>query len=88
MYLKLMKTQNFFFFLFTSNYDDGEPDQVATVITPNFRTSRPEVFCKNSVIKNFSKFTIKHLHQSLFFNKVAGFKPATLLKKRLWHAFL
>ena len=88
MYLKLMKTQNFFFFLFTSSYDDGEPDQVATVITPNFRTSRLEVFCKNSVIKNFSKFTRKHLHQSLFFNKVAGFKPATLLKKRPWHAFL
>ena len=23
--------------------------------------------------------------QSLFFNKVAGLRPATLLKKRLWH---
>ena len=23
--------------------------------------------------------------ESLFFNKVAGFRPATLLKKRLWH---
>ena len=27
----------------------------------------------------------KHLWQSLFFNKVAGLRPATLLKKRLWH---
>ena len=27
----------------------------------------------------------KHLCQSLFFNKVAGLKPATLLKKRLLH---
>ena len=26
----------------------------------------------------------KHLCQSLFFNKVAGLRPATLLKKRLW----
>ena len=27
---------------------------------------------KKSVLKNFAKFTGKHLHQSLFFNKVAG----------------
>ena len=31
------------------------------------------------------KFTGKHLCQSFFFNKVAGLRPATLLKKRLWH---
>ena len=31
--------------------------------------------------KNFTKFTGKHLCQSLFFNKVAGLRPATLLKK-------
>ena len=34
--------------------------------------------------RNFAKFTEKHLCQSLFFNKVAGLRPATLLKKRLW----
>ena len=44
-----------------------------------------EVFCKKGVLKNFVKFTGKHLCQSLFSNKVAGLKPATLLKKRLWH---
>ena len=49
------------------------------------RSSRPEVFCKKGVLRNFTKFTGKHLCQSLFFNKVAGLKPATLLKKRLWH---
>ena len=38
--------------------------------------------CKKGVLKNFAKFTEKHLCQSLFFNKV---RPATLLKKRLWH---
>ena len=27
----------------------------------------------------------KHMCQSLFFNKVAGLRPATLLKNRLWH---
>ena len=37
------------------------------------------------VLKNFTKFTRKHLRQSLFFNKVAGLRPVTLLKKRLWH---
>ena len=47
-----------------------------------FRSSRPEVFCKKSV---FRKFTGKHLRQSRFFNKVAGLRPVTLLKKRLWH---
>ena len=35
------------------------------------------------VLRNFTKFTGKHLCQSLFFNKVAGLMPATLLKKRL-----
>ena len=40
---------------------------------------------KKGVLRNFVKFTGKHLCQSLFFNKVAGL-PATLLKKRLWHS--
>ena len=50
-----------------------------------FRSSRPEVFCKKGVLKNFAKFTGKHLCQSLFSNKVAGLRAATLLKKRFWH---
>ena len=36
------------------------------------RNSRPEVFCKKGVLRNFAKFTGKHLRQSRFFNKVAG----------------
>ena len=44
-----------------------------------------EVFCEKGVLRNFAKFTGKHLCKSLFFNKVAGLRPATLLKKRLWH---
>ena len=51
----------------------------------NLRSSRPDVFCRKDVLKNFAKFTGKYLCQSLFFNKVAGLRPATLLKKRLWH---
>ena len=40
---------------------------------------------KKRVLRNFAKFTGKHLFQSLFFNKVAGKRAATLLTKRLWH---
>ena len=49
------------------------------------RRSRPEVFCKKGVLRNFAKFTGKHLCQGLFSNKLAGLRPATLLKKRLLH---
>ena len=41
---------------------------------------------KIGVLKNFAKFTGKHLCQSLFFNKVANFMHATLLKKKLWNS--
>ena len=34
-----------------------------------YRSSRPEVFCKKGVLRNFAKFTGKHLCQSLFFKK-------------------
>ena len=37
---------------------------------------RPGLFCKKSVLRNFAKYTGKHLCQSLFF---------TLLKRRLWY---
>ena len=36
---------------------------------------------KKCVLKNFTKFTRKHLHQSLFLNEAAGQGPETLLKK-------
>ena len=49
------------------------------------KCNRPDVFCEKCVLRNFAKFTGKHLCQSLFFNKVAVLSPETLLKKRLWH---
>ena len=52
-----------------------------------YRSSLPEVFCKKGDLRNLAKFTGKHLCQSLFFNKVAGLRPATLLKKRLWRRY-
>ena len=46
---------------------------------------QPRCSIKKGVLRNFTKFTRKHLCQSLDFNKVAGLRPATLLKTRLWH---
>ena len=40
---------------------------------------------KIDALRNFTKFIGKHLRQSLFINKVADLRPATLLKKRLRH---
>ena len=55
------------------------------LISGKFRSSRPEVFGIKSVLESFPKFIRKCLRQSLFFNKVAGLRPATLFEKRLWH---
>ena len=53
------------------------------------RSSHPEVFCKKGVARNFTKFTGKHLRQSLFFNKVAGLGPKAciFIKKRPWYRY-
>ena len=47
-----------------------------------FRSSRPEVFRKKGVLRNFVKFTEKHQCQSLFFNKVAGLRKTSLVHHR------
>ena len=52
-------------------------------MTVQVRSGRQEVFCKEDVLRNFPKFTGKELFQLRFFNKVAGLRSATLLKKRL-----
>ena len=51
------------------------------------RSSRLELFCKTGVLKNFTKFTGKHLCQRRFLNKVAGLRSTSLLKKRLCHRY-
>ena len=38
---------------------------------------------KKGVLKKFAKFTGKQQRRGLFLNKDAGFRPGTLLKKRL-----
>ena len=45
------------------------------------RSSHQRCSMKEGVLRNFTKFTEKHLCQSLFFNKVADLRPATLLKR-------
>ena len=47
------------------------------------RSSLSKVFCKKGVLKSFAKFTGKYLRPSLFFDRVVGLSPVTLLKKRL-----
>ena len=49
------------------------------------RSSYPKAFCEKGVLKNFAKCKGKHQCWGLFFNTVAGLRPATLLKMRLRH---
>ena len=44
-----------------------------------FRSSHQRCSLRKSVLRNFTKFTQKHLCQSLFFNNVAGPRPRVLL---------
>ena len=49
------------------------------------KSSHRRCSVRKGLLRNFAKFTGKQLCQILFFNKVAGLRSATLLKKRLWH---
>ena len=40
---------------------------------------------EKGVLENFTRFTRKHMCQSLFLNKVVGLRSVTLLRKRLRH---
>ena len=46
------------------------------------RSSQRRCSLWKDALRNFTKFRV--LRQSLFFNKVPGLRPATLLKKILW----
>ena len=50
-----------------------------------FRNSHWTCSVRKGVLRNFAKFTEKHLCEGLIFNKVAGLRRATFLTKRLWH---
>ena len=42
------------------------------------RSSHQRCSVRKGLLRNFTKFTGKHLCQSLFFNKVAGLRPVNL----------
>ena len=50
--------------------------------TSKTRSSHRSCSLKKDVLKKFVKFTGKHQCWSLFFHKITGQQPATLLKKR------
>ena len=58
------------------------------VIWPVLEAITQRCSVRKGIPRKFEKLTGKHLCQSLFFNKVACLRPATLLKKRLWHMCL
>ena len=47
---------------------------------PSTKSSLPDVFCEKVVLRNFAKFTGKHLCQGFIFNKVAG--ACNFIKKK------
>ena len=57
----------------------------AITIQMTTRSSHQRCSARKGVLRNFSKFTRKHLWQVLFYKEVAGPQPATLLKMRLCH---
>ena len=44
------------------------------------RNSRREVLCKKDIVRNFAKFTGKHLCQGLFFKRLMSYKNIGRLK--------
>ena len=48
-----------------------------------YRSSRLQVFHEIGVLENLAKLTGQHFCRGPFLNKVGGFQPATLLKRRL-----
>ena len=71
-----------FLFCFTSY---SAPSSSLSLL--QLRSSLPEVLYKKGVLTTFAKFTVKYLCQNLFFNKVAGNRAATLLKKRVCYKY-
>ena len=47
-----------------------------------YRSSRLEVFSKKEILRNFTKFTRKHLCQNVFFNKVVETEARNFILKR------
>ena len=88
------KFSGYYFYMNMNIYGDF---RICIRVPLNIRSSHQRRSIKEGVLRNFLKFTGKHLAQvfscefceisknSLFFNKVAGLGPTTLSKKRPWH---
>ena len=50
-----------------------------------FKQQKQPPEAEKDVLEKFARFIGKHLCSSLFFNKVVGLRPVTLLKKKLQH---
>ena len=75
------------FFIFSNFLSFDSSSFFMFFILSNKRSRHRLCSVKNILIlRNFAKFTGNYLCQSLFFNKVAGLRPAALLKKKLWHS--
>ena len=58
---------------------------ILRLVAFTFRSSLLEMFCKKGALKNFAKFTGKHLCQSLIFNKVVDlFRKPFFLEHLRW----
>ena len=77
--------QFFLCFLCLSTTARGDPPHLKGLIKieSSDRSCRPDVFYKEDFSENFDKLTRKHADSP--FQNFVGLKPATVLKKRLWH---
>ena len=57
------------------------------IFSLDYQKQPPEVFCKKDVLRNFAKFTGKHLFNGLCLNKVAGLVCNFIKKKTLAQVF-
>ena len=89
-----VNTAAFFFFSFSvvigKSYYFGFQDEKSVLLymlnqnssllllKSHYKSSRPQLFYKMSVLKKFAKFTGKYLCLRLFFKKYAGWRPTTL----------
>ena len=74
---------DFFCFYFMSNKLFFNTTKFYTIYAMNVQKQPPEVFCRKMCSWKFHKIHRKTPVPEAFFNKVAGLRPGTLLKKRL-----
>ena len=73
------------FFIFSSKIQSKVHRLLKTFA--NSEAATRSVLLEKPALKSLTKFTGKHLCQSLFFDKVTGLRSAALFKKRPWHRF-